>query len=73
MCKALDEMREDARTEGMELGEQREREKTIRAFRDVLTPEVIAEKLQVSVEYVIRVLNVDSVIAELDTPYNIKK
>ena len=58
---------------GERLGEMKEREKTVRALQDVLAPEVIAEKLQLSLEYVLAVLSGASVVSEPEVPYNAKK
>ncbi|MBR2627545.1 MAG: hypothetical protein IKD30_04710, partial [Peptococcaceae bacterium] len=58
---------------GERLGEIKEREKTVRALQDVLAPEVIAEKLQISLEYVLAVLSGASVVSEPEVPYNAKK
>ena len=58
---------------GERLGEIKEREKTVRALQDVLAPEVIAEKLQLSLEYVLAVLSGASVVSEPEVPYNAKK
>lgn len=48
---------EDGVEYGEKLGEQKERRKLILALKGVLSPEVIAEKFQVSLEYVQAVLN----------------
>ncbi|MBQ7025079.1 MAG: hypothetical protein IJN31_00605, partial [Peptococcaceae bacterium] len=65
--------REEGLKEGTRLGEMKEREKTVRALQDVLAPEVIAEKLQLSLEYVLAVLSGASVVSEPEVPYNAKK
>jgi len=58
------EGRVEGRKEGERLGELKEREKTVRALQDVLTPEAIAEKLQISLEYVLAVLSGASMVSE---------
>ena len=70
---AFEDEREEGREEGERLGELKEREKAIRAFQDILAPEVIAEKLQISLEYVLAVLSGASVVSEPEVPYNAKK
>ncbi len=71
--KGREEGRKEGREEGERLGELKEREKAIRAFQDILAPEVIADKLQISLEYVLAVLSGASVVSEPDVPYNAKK
>ena len=44
---------------GVEYGEKKKQEEMIRAFQDVLSPEVIAEKIHVPVQYVLDILNDD--------------
>ncbi len=55
--------------EGEKLGEQRKQQELIRAFGDVLEPEVIAEKVKQPVEYVRRVLNESMCVHEAETTY----
>ena len=50
---------EDGERRGVEYGEKKKQEEMIRAFRDVLSPEVIAEKIHVPVQYVLDILNDD--------------
>ena len=61
MVEALAVSKEEGFEDGVEygekLGEQKERRKLILALKGVLSPEVIAEKFQVSLEYVQAVLN----------------
>lgn len=60
--------REEGIKEGEKLGELKEREKTIRALKDVLEPEVIAETLKQPVEYVLNVLNEPMYVSESEEP-----
>ena len=55
--------------EGEKLGEQRKQQELIRAFGDVLEPEVIAEKVKQPVEYVRRVLNEPMCVHEAEMTY----
>ena len=50
---------EDGERRGVEYGEKRKQEEMIRAFQDVLSPEVIAEKIHVPVQYVLDILKDD--------------
>ena len=54
-------------------GREEERKEMIRLFSDLLTPEQIAEKIQQPLEYVLSILNGETVIAESEVPYNAKK
>ena len=65
--------REEGRKEGREEGKLLEREKMIYALKGVLSSEVIAEKFQLSLEYVLAVLSGASVVSEPEVPYNVKK
>ena len=65
--KGREEGRKEGRAEGERLGELKEREKMVRALQDVLTPEAIADKLQISLEYVLAVLSGASVVSELES------
>ncbi|MBR2008909.1 MAG: Rpn family recombination-promoting nuclease/putative transposase [Peptococcaceae bacterium] len=47
------------KAEGVEYGEKKKQEEMIRAFQDVLSPEVIAEKIHVPVQYVLDILKDD--------------
>ena len=58
---------------GEKLGEQKERRKLILALNGVLSPEVIAEKFQVSLEYVQAVLNDGWMVSEESVPYKAGK
>ena len=51
---------------GEKLGEQKKQRELILALKGVLSPEVIAEKFQVSLEYVMAVLSGASVVSEPD-------
>jgi flagellar biosynthesis/type III secretory pathway protein FliH len=66
---------EDGYEEGVEygekLGEQKKQQELILALRDVLSPEVIAEKFQVSLEYVRSVLNESLMVCEAEIPYSV--
>ena len=66
---------EDGYEEGVEygekLGEQKKQQELILALRDVLSPEVIAEKFQVSLEYVRSVLNESWMVCEAEIPYSV--
>ena len=44
---------------GVEYGEKKKQEEMIRAFQDVLSPEIIAEKIHVPVQYVLDILKDD--------------
>lgn len=44
---------------GVEYGEKKKQEELIRAFQDVLSPEIIAEKIHVPVQYVLDILKDD--------------
>ena len=67
---ALNYKEKKGREEGEKIGEIKEREKTIRALKGVLEPEVIAETLKQPVEYVLKVLDEAMVVSEEKTPYN---
>lgn len=58
---------------GAQLGREEKQQELIRALKDVLAPEVIAEKFQLLVEYVSGVLSGELVIAEPDVPYKVEK
>ena len=63
-----------AKKEGREEGRVEEREKTIRALKDVVEPEVIAEKLQLPLDYVLAVLSGASIVSEPDSAeYKVEK
>ena len=62
---------EDGYEEGVEYGEQKKQQELILALRDVLSPEVIAEKFQVSLEYVRSVLNESWMVCEAEIPYSV--
>ena len=62
---------EDGYEEGVEYGEQKKQQELILALRDVLSPEVIAEKFQVSLEYVRSVLNESLMVCEAEIPYSV--
>ena len=47
------------KSEGVAYGEKKKQEEMIRAFQDVLSPEVIAEKIHVPVQYVLDILKDD--------------
>jgi len=57
---------------GVEYGEKKKQEEMIRAFRDVLSPEVIAEKIHVPVQYVLDILKDDgaAMVCELAQSYH---
>ena len=52
----MDEALKDAREEGREEGREEAKQELIRALNGVLTPEVIAEKFGLPVNYVLDVL-----------------
>ena len=54
---------------GFEDGEKKERENNIRALRDVLPAETIAEKFKLSKEYVYEVLKQDMCVCEPTVEY----
>ena len=58
---------------GIAYGEQKERENNIRALRDVLPAETIAEKFNLSKEYVIDVLKHDMCVCEPQSEYKVLK
>ena len=58
---------------GEKLGEQKKQRELILALKDVLSPEVIAEKFQVSLEYVMAVLNDGWLESEDSVPYKAVK
>ena len=58
---------EDGFEDGENLGEQRKQRELILALKGVLSPEVIAEKFQVSLDYVMAVLSGASMVSEPDT------
>ncbi|MBQ2013780.1 MAG: Rpn family recombination-promoting nuclease/putative transposase [Peptococcaceae bacterium] len=70
---ALNYKEKKGREEGEKIGEQKEREKTIRALKDVLEPEVIAETLKQPVEYVLKVLDDAAYVCEDTVPYRAEK
>ena len=57
MDEALEVTQEEAFADGVEYGLAAEREKNIRALRRKLSAEDIAETLEVSLEYVLKVMN----------------
>ena len=58
---------EDGVEYGEKLGEQKKQRELILALKGVLSPEVIAEKFQVSLEYVMAVLSGASIVSEPNT------
>ena len=58
---------------GEKLGEQKKQRELILALKGVLSPEVIAEKFQVSLEYVMAVLSGASIVSEESVPYEAVK
>ena len=54
---------EEALKEGLERGETNGIWKSIRTLKDVLSPEVLAEKFQLPLEEVLRILDADSATA----------
>ena len=77
MDKALAISKEEGYEDGVEygekLGEQKKQRELILALKDVLSPEVIAEKFQVSLEYVMAVLNDGWLVSEDSVPYKAVK
>ena len=81
MDEALAVSKEEGFEDGYELGEQRGRaygekkkqEDLIRALRDVLPVETIAEKFNLSKEYVLDVLKQDMCVCEPEHPYTATK
>ncbi len=73
--KGREEGREEGEKLGMakgeKLGKEEKQQELIRALKDVLAPEVIAEKFQLPVEYVTGVLNGELAIAEPDAEYKV--
>ena len=71
---AKKEGREEGRAEGIQEGEKIGREKTIHALKGVMAPEVIAETLQLPLDYVLAVLSGASTVSEPDSAeYKVKK
>ena len=64
---------EDGFEDGEKLGEQKKQRELILALKGVLSPEVIAEKFQVSLEYVMAVLSGASIVSEESVPYEAVK
>ena len=64
---------EDGFEDGEKLGEQKKQRELILALKGVLSPEVIAEKFQVSLEYVMAVLSGASMVSEESVPYEAVK
>ena len=63
-----------AKKEGRAEGRVEERENTIRALKDVVEPEVMAEKLQLPLDYVLAVLSGASIVSEPDeAEYKVEK
>ncbi len=56
MDEALEVTQEEAFADGVEQGQEVEREKNIRAFGEILPPEKIASTLEVPLDYVLKVL-----------------
>ena len=73
MDKALAISKEEGYEDGREDGEESKQQELIRAFSDVLEPEVIAEKVHKSVEYVRRVLDAVPHVSEDSVPYEAGK
>ena len=60
---------EDGFEDGQEMGEMKKQYEMIRKFSKIITPEQIAETLQVSVEYVQNILNGTSMVCETEAHY----
>ena len=58
---------------GERLGELKKEQEMVYALKGVLAPEVIAEKFQLSLEYVLAVLSGASMVSEPEVPYNAEK
>ena len=67
MDEALAVSKEEGYEDGFEDGEQKKQRELILALKGVLSPEVIAEKFQVSLDYVMAVLSGASIVSESDT------
>ncbi len=67
--EALDYKEQKGREEGI----KEEKNRTIRALKDVLEPEVIAETVQQPVEYVLKVLDEAMMVSEDETAYKVEK
>ena len=68
--KALVYAKKEGREEGLLEGQA----ETIRALKDVVEPEVIAEKLQLPLDYVLAVLSGASIVSEPDeAEYKVEK
>ena len=70
---ALKYAKEEGYENGFEAGEQKERENNIRALRDVLPAETIAEKFKLSKEYVYEVLKQDMCVCEPTVEYKVTR
>lgn len=72
MDEALEVSKEEGVEDGVEYGELKKHQELIRKFSKIITPEQIAETLQVSVEYVLHILIGSSMVCETETLYIIK-
>ena len=73
LAVSKDEGYEDGFEDGEKLGEQRKQRELILALKGVLSPEVIAEKFQVSLDYVMAVLSGASIVSEESVPHEAVK
>ena len=74
MMRGMAAGRAEGRSEGKAEGAAQERAQNIRALKDVLSPEKIAETFNVTKEYVLEVLDSDGslIASEPEHPYNDK-
>ena len=77
MEEAMEYIAEKSKKEGEKIGiakgEQQKQQELIRLFGDLLTPEQIAEKLQLPVESILTILQNATVVAEPEVSYEAKK
>ena len=77
MEEAMEYIAEKSKKEGEKIGiakgEQQKQQELIRLFGDLLTPEQIAEKLQLPVESILAILQNATVVAEPEVSYEAKK
>ena len=62
--EAREQAREQALKEGLERGEANGIWKSIRMLKDVLSPEILAEKFQLPLDDVLRILEEDATVAQ---------
>ena len=73
MSAGLAKGRAEGRAEGVVYGEKKKQEEMIRALNGVLPAETIAEKFQLSLEYVLEVLQEPMCVCEPQAIYEVEK